>query len=345
MNILFLGQNSGTARHRVEAMKRLGHGVHSLDPTQFVPRGISLLTKLHYETGGLLCEETVTRCVLGALEQIAGTQTFEMVWVENGRYVGPSLVRALRNRFHCPIMNSNNDDPYGGRDRFSWALFLRTVPEYDLLVVPRKQNLSEAQARGGRRVIFHPFAADEVAHAPHTITAEEYAQWRSDVVFVGTWMPERGPFMKTLVEKRVPLTIYGNRWNRAPEWPILKPHWKGPGTKSDREYACAIQSAQICLGLLSKGNRDFHTQRSMEVPALGGLLCAERTEEHQALYCEGVEAAFWDDAEECAEVCFPLLASETTRQKMAAQGHARCLKNGHFNERVCTKILEEVQSL
>src|SRR3984893_15402741 len=99
-------------------------------------------------------------------------------------------------------------------------------------------------------------------------------------------MPERGPFLARLIELGIPLTIRGNRWNKAKEWPLLENFWQGPGVYNDEDYAKAIQCAKVSLGLLSKGNRDQHTTRSMEIPSLQGLLCAERTREHESLYRE-----------------------------------------------------------
>jgi spore maturation protein CgeB len=92
--------------------------------------------------------------------------------------------------------------------------------------------------------------------------------------------------------------------------------------------------------LLSKGNRDLHTQRSLEIPSLGGLLCAERTAEHLALYDEGKEAVFWQDAEECAEVCNRLLENETLRLEIAQRGLERAWRNNHFNEPVIASVIE-----
>ena len=88
----------------------------------------------------------------------------------------------------------------------------------------------------------------------------------------------------------------------------------------------------FCLGLLSKGNRDHVTTRSFEVPALGTLLCAERTDEHLELYKDREEAVFWRDAKECAEQCKALLANDSLREAIAKAGHERCLRNAHFNE-------------
>jgi hypothetical protein len=110
-------------------------------------------------------------------------------------------------------------------------------------------------------------------------------------------------------------------------------------------YALAIQSAKVCLGLLSKGNRDLHTTRSMEIPSLGGVFCAERTEDHLAIYKEGEEAVFWSSAEECAAKCRALLADEAWRRSVAEKGRQRYLKNGWTNMKVAERILRAVLEL
>lgn len=123
-------------------------------------------------------------------------------------------------------------------------------------------------------------------------------------------------------------------------WSLPLTHWRGPGIYHDDSYAAAIQSAKICLGLLSKGNRDLHTNRSIEIPCLGGLLCAERTSEHLALYEEGRDAIFWRDAEECAALCHRLLADEPLRREIAGRGHERARRNNHYNEPMLAALIE-----
>ena len=339
MNILYLGADTSTSQHRVNALGRLGHTVRQILPEKFVPQS-RVIAKLHWETGGLLCEKSVAAQVLAEL----GNAKVDMTWVDSGRYVGPTLISAIQKQ-HGPVLNYNVDDPYGRRDRFSWELYKKSVPYYDLVAVVREENVAEAKALGAKKVIHVYRSADEAAHAPRVLTAEDHARWDTEVVFVGTGFPERGPFMVDLIQRGVPLSIFGDSWNRRKEWPIIQKVWKGPGTILDDDYAKAVQCSKICLGLLSKGNRDLHTQRSLEVPSLGGLLCGERTTEHQALYCEGEEAVFWADAKECAEVCLRLLADEGRRLEIARRGRERCLKNGTLNEPILAKILSEVPTV
>ena len=77
----------------------------------------------------------------------------------------------------------------------------------------------------------------------------------------------------------------------------------------------------------------------MEIPSLGGVLCAERTPEHLALYEEDVEAVFWSSAEECARKCAELLKNDQRRLSIAAKGRERFLKNEWTNMRVVRDIL------
>ncbi len=334
MDVLYVGPDRGTSRHRAQALDRLGHRVHVIDPRVLVERS-RLVARWAWWTGALFLEELSRRYVLA---RIAGRE-FALALVDGGELVGPALVRDLRRRCGA-VVNYNADDPYGRRDGPRWRLYLKAVPEYDLVVVVREINVAEAYARGARRVLRVYRSADEEAHAPRSLTPADRSRWTDDVMFIGTWMSERGALAAELIRAGVRLSIYGDGWQKAPEWPTFRRAWRGPAIYGD-EYVKAIQSAKVCLGLLSKGNRDLHTNRTMEIPFAGGLLCAERTSEHRALYREGVEAVFWSDARECAERCRELLADGLARVEIATSGRRRCVTNGYLNEPVMSRVLCE----
>ena len=108
-----------------------------------------------------------------------------------------------------------------------------------------------------------------------------------------------------------------------------------------RHYCAAILSSKVCLGVLSKQNRDQHTTRSIEIPFIGGLLCAERTSEHQQMYVDKSEAFFWDDAIECAQLCHEILNDSLLRREVALQGHLRAMQCPYFNEKILRHIIEQ----
>lgn len=210
-----------------------------------------------------------------------------------------------------------------------------------MIIVARQSNIEEAYSLGARNVLRVIRFADQIAHRPLKLLSDDMSKWKSDVAFIGTWMPERGPFLERLIELNVPLSIRGDRWHRAKEWKSLKRAWRGPGVLG-QDYVKAVQGAKVCLGLLSKGNRDSHTTRSAEIPSIGSVLCAERTEEHLAMYHEDKEALFWSTAEECAEKCLWLLQHPKQREQIAKAGQKRCRINGYLNETSMAAILKNV---
>ncbi len=335
LSILYIGTNAGTSRHRALALQRLGHNAYIVDPFAFLPNN-RFAGLWAWKTGSLFLEDFIRRRVLASIRDMR----FDLTLVNGCELVGPSLVADVKHRFGT-VVNYNNDDPFGGRDGRRSKLYLRALPSYDWVVVVRDCNVPEALAEGARNVLRVFMSADEVAHAPRQISRQDRQKWASEVLFVGTWMPERGPFMAQLIELGLPLSIYGNRWHRAPEWRVLRPFWRGPGLEAEEDYAKAIQCAKVNLGLLSKGNRDLTTTRSFEIPHLGGVLCAERTSEHSELYREDKEAVFWSSPEECVEKCMELLRDEAHRKRLAVNGRRRCLQNGTTNEKVMAQIVRE----
>jgi spore maturation protein CgeB len=332
LNILYLGPESGTCLDRANAFRRLGHTLTVIDPRKLLPC-TPWVDRITWRLGGQWFSPLLTKRLAN---QIRG-QTFDLCYVDNGEWISAGAVAMLKRQAK-KVINYNIDDPTGPRDGLRYTAYKQAVPHYDLLAVMREQNVVEVKRLGARHVMRVFMSADEISHAPRPITAEDEAQWHSEVLFLGTWMPERGPFLLELIQRGVPLTIRGGNWQKAPEWAQLKPYWKG-GPISGDDYAKAIQCAKVNIGMLSKGNRDEHTTRSLEVPSLGGLLCAERTREHTAMYAESTEALFWQNAKECAELCKAALADPAWAQGIAQRGRQRYLANGHKNEHTLAQVL------
>lgn len=320
--------------HRAKALERLGHKVIIVDPLDGFSRS-KLVSRWLYHAGAIGIGFRINKPIAEAVAAFRPA----LIFVNQGEFLGPRLLRCLR-LLDVPIINYTNDNPFIRRGGMRFHYYRRALRYYDLLAIVREESVARAKAFGCRHVMRVWMTADEEAHQLSPLPDDIRDRYSSDVLFVGSWMPERGPFMAELISRGVPLAIWGDGWQKAEEWPLIKPCWRGPGIYDNEGYAAAIQSAAICLGLLSKGNRDLHTRRSIEIPTLGGLLCAERTPEHLALYTEGREAVFWNDAEECAAACERLLGDESLRQMIARSGRKRALRNGHLNEPMLAAVID-----
>jgi spore maturation protein CgeB len=333
LDILYLGNVHGTSLHRANALRRLGHRVEHIDLREQLPRS-RWIDRVTWRLGG----QWFSPWIISALGAKLGERRFDLCHIDSGDLVTPRAIRRLR-KHASTVINYNIDDPTGKRDKMRFIAYRRSLPFYDLCVVMRPQNVVEAQQLGAPHVMRAYRSADEVAHAPRPLTDADRAQWSADVLFLGTWFPERGAFLLDLIKRGVPVTICGPNWHKAAQWAALKPHWRTDALHG-YDYAKAIQCAKVNLGLLSKDNRDLHTTRSLEIPALGGLLCAQRTSEHTTMYQEGKEALFWSDAEECAAMCRRALSNDELRVGIAAAGRVRLKANGYYNENIMKHILD-----
>ncbi|MCX2485240.1 CgeB family protein [Pedobacter sp. MR2016-24] len=339
LTILYIGDNhpGSTSFHRARALSRLGHRVMVKNPAEaFQQLSSRWWAALHFRTGYRLLQADMLKWVKSMMNEI--TQP-DLVWVDSGELMGCNCVKALQT-LKCPVILYNIDDPTGKRDGRRFDSLLGAIPLYDLVVVVRMETAKECSFLGAKNVMRVLRSYDEVAHQPYADIHEIPADFKSDIAFIGTWMrnEKRDEFILHLIREGLQVNIWGDGWQKSHLFPKLKHCWRGKSL-SGRDYIAAIQGAKICLGMLSKGNRDLHTTRSLEIPYAGGLLCAERTAEHQHLYLEGVEAAFWSDASECVKVCKDLLNNGKIDQlRLAGMQRVRALKVG--NEDICRAILE-----
>lgn len=343
MKVLYLGHGlpETTSRHRADALGRLGHEVALADPYEAFRSDLShpLWGRLHFRSGYRALQKRVRRWLVGASEACSNP---DLIWVDGGELFGPDCFSSL-GKSKAPIVFFNVDDPTGPRDGRRFDLARAALPLYNLCVTVRRETEAEMRTLGATNVLRVWRAYDEVAHAPFKHREEIAAEWHSEVAFIGTWMRNEGRdvFLTALLDAGVPISIWGDRWDKAPLWPRLKTVWRGAAL-GGREYVAAVQGAKLCLGMLSKGNRDLHTTRSAEIPYSGGLFCAQRTNEHLEMYRENQEAVFWDDSQECAQVCGRLLSDDSERESIRANGMRRVRELQIGNEDIARQVLAKI---
>ena len=127
--------------------------------------------------------------------------------------------------------------------------------------------------------------------------------------------------MNYLARNGVAVQIIGNDWQG---WRDAHPlvSIKSEGIYGE-DYPKAICATKINLCFLRKLNRDLQTTRSVEIPACGGFMLAERTDQHLALFEEAIEAEFFSSKEELLSKVQYYLDHDLEAKRIAAAGRQR----------------------
>lgn len=341
MKILFVAQLYptgwiSTSRMRMEELQRLGMDIIPLDAIPY------------YNWGGKWAGAPFRRLQWGPplwglnREIVRHTQSCrpDVLWIDKGIWIYPKTLRAVRN-LGTRILVHYSPDP--AILLHQTRHFLASIPEYDLVVTTKAYEVEHYRSYGARVLQLQYPSYDRDVHQPQIPTAEEASQYAADVVFVGSYAPGREKYLRPLAREGINLVIWGNSWNKCKD-PQLQRYIRRRHV-GGRDYALALSCAKIGLGILSPLCPDRSTTRSLEIPACGTFLLAERTEEHQALFEENKEAVYFSSEEELVSKVRYYLDHEEERNRIAAAGRARCLASGYSSADRVKEILERVHQL
>ena len=168
-----------------------------------------------------------------------------------------------------------------------------------------------------------------------------------NVSFVGTPYDDRADTLTRLSAlNEFGVVISGNRrsWERA-----LTPHaftaLYREGELYQQQYREAIWRSKINLSFITRSNQDEFVHKSFEIAGCGGFLLAERSEGHLQRFREDEEAVFFSTFDELLQKIRRYLPDEAARQRIAAAGHARAVRDGYHNDHQVSLIADRVQQL
>jgi hypothetical protein len=332
-----LGEGS-TCRQRLLALEALGHHVTPVDivPGDLAARRLTFGWRVRRRLFGEHDESRTNERLL----ELPRSPVPDVVWVDKGLTVEPDTLRALRARWPAVLLlNYSGDDMFNPRNQTpAWRA---SLPVYDLFATTKSFNVPELHAAGARETLFVDKGFSPDIHRPHAVTPEIRARFGGDAGFIGWPEGARERSMRHLARHGVDVRIWGPwpRWKSAPHLRIEgRPLW-------DHDYATALSAFRINLGFLRRVNRDLQTTRSIEIPACGGFLLAERTDEHRRLFREDVEAVFFANDAELLEKARYYLAHDDERERIALAGRRRCVEDGYAYDARLNFILRHALSL
>lgn len=341
MKILFIGDLNeyGRSFQRYKTLIELGNELTGLSmvPVPFVP-GIdnpSFLERLFWKIKFPLDLTGVNKKIRQAIKK----EKFDIVWIEKGNTIKPKILCFIKkNQPQAKLISLSEDDMYARHNRSFY--YDCGIKYYDIVFTTKVYNLTELKLLGAKRTELFFDSYDENVHRPINLTKEDEEKFGCDVGFIGTFEKDRAEKMLFLAENGIKVVVWGNGWELWQDKNINLIIKNAPIYGDD--YAKAIRATKINLCFLRKINRDEITSRSIEIPACGGFMIAERTKRHLEFFEENKEAVFFDTKEELLDEVKKYLGNNENRRKIAEAGRERCIKSGYGMKNQLSKVLKKI---
>jgi spore maturation protein CgeB len=333
-------RRGSTALHRMRALRDIGATVLPIDTS---PDSIlSLERSLFMRAWRKLLGPVDLAGANAGIKRAILHQAPDAVWIDKGLTIGLETLRAVQAQCPgCAIVGYSPDDMMNPGNQSH--RFIASLPAYDIYFTTKSYGVEELEKLGAKRAHFIGNAYDPLSHRPLGISEQQRSEFGGTVGFVGQWEAQRSASICKLAGAGVSIRVWGEDWHKSRcSSGFLRcekrPLWGD-------EYAFALCSFDINLCFLRKSNRDLQTTRSMEIPACGGFMLAERTSEHQALFEEGKEAEFFGSDAELIDKTLYYLAHPAKREAIARAGRQRCLLNGYSNQDRALEMIQVVNNL
>lgn len=340
--ILYIGQltKGGTCQYRMQALMSLGCNVTPFDTsgyTMVADRPISTRIAHRFNVGPIINQLNME--LSGFAESL--DESFDIVWVDKGKWISPDTLKTLKNR--ASLIAHYTADPQLVFNRSKQ--FTSSIGLYDLLITTKPFELNLYKQLGSKNVMYVNQSYEKSVLYPRPLSNTDRAKFGSDVTFIGRCEWHYLNAIHAATKCKCDVKVWGPKWRRYTfVMPWLRAAYKGTGLW-EQDYGAALSAAKISLGLLSKRYPETTTTRTFEIPACGALMIAERTEEHLTLFEEDKEAVFFSSNDELISKISFYLRNDSLRDRIASNGHKRCIDSGYDNISTMSRVIDNIDAL
>jgi spore maturation protein CgeB len=326
----------------VRSFRRAGHSVSVLADEWFAASGWQ---SRPMKAARRLLWRMVLREATNAAIREAETFRPHLFFVFKGIMVSPQAIRAVQAQGGVAI-NFWPDTSFVDHGKTA----VQALPCYDWIFTTKTFGPADLQARFGiTNASFLPHGFDPETHKPMAMDASDAALYGCDASFIGTWSPKKEKLLAALMRAmpNLDLKIWGSQWERAGS--SLRAHVQRRPVFG-AEYAKAIGASKINIAILFEGNAnaasgDRLTSRSFHIPASGGFMLHERSDEIADHFREDRDCAMFDSGEELADKVGFYLTRHEARRRIAEAGRTRALTSGYSVDNRARTVINKARAL
>jgi len=335
------GGSHPIARYTARGFQQLGHDAELLDFAPFYS-GYQALARV---TKDQRAEHKLKQDLLGFLGEtlLARVRDFkpDLVFALAQAPVAPPLLKALKSE--VPLV------AYWFVEDFQVLTYWQDLaPEVDAFFTLQKEPFfSELKRRGVKNFACLPLAADLEAYHPLELSPEEKRRFGSALSFVGAGYYNRRQFFQGLTD--FDFKIWGSEWQlHSP----LGLHIQDQAARvSEEDSARIFNATRINLNLHSSPfhtgvnpQGDYLNPRVFDLAACGAFQLVDQRAQLPDFFTPGKELATFTSLAEAREKIAYFLAHEDERQRLAAAGRERVLREHTYAHRLAS-ALEIIQDL
>jgi len=193
--------------------------------------------------------------------------------------------------------------------------------------------LDKAEIKGAQWL---PMACDPDYHCPVISTDEETRIYGSDVVFVGSFYPQRASVFTRLVD--FDFAIWGPGWDALPKSSPLRKHLKGRHTRPE-EWLKIYNASKIILSTHYNDPEDRFpvyqaSPRVFEILACGAFQLCDDQRDVFTLFQDGRDLVKFTNGDDLVAKVKYFLAHPEERKAIAAQGRKTVLARHTYRHRI-----------
>jgi spore maturation protein CgeB len=263
--------------------------------------------------------KSVRRANSALIEAVRETNP-DYVIVDSDIWIYPSTLKTIKQ--HVGALVYYGTDDALAIPSYRW-LHRLGIKYFDLYLTTNRFNVREMHDRYGVPAIRVGMGYDRDYYTKSVLDSRASGATGTPIIFVGHWEPHTENFINSLIDAGHSVSLHGARWQKAKN-PALRGTLPLPG----QNYIESIGNASIALCFLSKENRNESTGRSYEIPGIGTFMLAQRTDEHEYIFGDGVGAGLFSSQKELVEKAAYYLDHSSERRQIADKGRSLCQELG-----------------
>lgn len=249
-----------------------------------------------------------------------------LVFVSKGVYLYPSTIKAIKEVVNKTIIVCfHPDDPGSNNPITSNSLIINSIPEYDYYFIWGKKFFPKLTSLGAQQIYYLPFGYDKNLIPPW----EPCTKNRYEISFIGNGDRERRKWLKSFSNQnlKAPISVFGTHYKAYNNVKLYPPVY-------DATYFEIFRNSKININILRSQNKGALNMRTFDIPASGGFMLHEMSEEAAQIFRPNVEAVYFSSPEELADKCNYYLKHDGVREKITYQGYLKAKQEHSYHNRM-----------